>query len=229
MTDQRERIEVSEEELAGILLKIQGAKAIGIVARTKPSCFYKGKNGSRKADAELCPPVVKKAHVSGMTCFAYANARNNDNAREWARQVEALRDEGQEEEAVALEQEGPKQHEPQPRKWGERIQGTPFIRHTKDGETYLYLELMVSNGNNPAWPSGYGEKSYVHPTDPKVQYTLEEAEEGKISLAAWLKPYKPRKNDPFDFNYREYRLDHIEEVRHEGVVYVVKRQAAEAA
>lgn len=225
MKDEREIVEVSENELTGILLaSIQSAKPIGIISVTTPNCFYKGKNGSRKKDSEQCPTVVKRQRVSAMTNFAYINARNNDNARAWARQVATLRKEGQDVTADVMEEIGPEQHELQPRKWGERIQGTPFIRHHKDGQDYLYIELMISTGNNPAWPSGYREKEYIHPTDESVRYTLsEETEEGEISLAPWLKPYTRPDTAPNDFDYREVRLDHIREVRTGGKVYVVRR------
>ena len=230
---------VTEDEMAGILLKVMSARAIGLIAETDPNCFYVWREGVKptkknglandpaEVEARRLPPVVKLAHVSGMTCFEYHRARNNDNAREWAREVERLRGEGDEEAARAMEQEGPKEHELKPRTWGKRVEGTPFIRHTPKGETEpkLYVEMMISTGNNPQWPSGYGEKSYVHP-ETRVPYSLKADEPN--SLAQWLKPYSRREDEPHDFDYREFRIDHLVEVRHEGKVYVLGDPPADA-
>jgi hypothetical protein len=219
---------VSADEMAGILLRIMSARAIGVVSVTEPNCFYARKGGSRKKDAEPCPPVMKRQHVAGMTCFEYERARNNDNAREWSRQVETLRQAGDENGARALEQEGPKKHELHPRKWGQRVLGTPFIRHTPKGETEpkLYVEMMISTGNNPSWPSGYISRSYFDPSTG-TEYSLKADEPN--SLADWLKPYERDEEQPHDFDYREFRIDHIEEVRHEGEVYVLGDPPADAA
>lgn len=226
-TDTRERIEVTEAELTGILLaSISSAKPIGIVSITPATCFYKGKDGSRKKDAEPCPPVVKYQHIGAITCFSYANARRNDDIRERARQIESLRSEGREAEADEMEATPLPERTIEARQWGERIQGTPFVRHTSKttGETYLYVELMISTGNNPSWPKGSNNVEYRHPTDPMIQYTLNDQEDGKISLRPWLKPKRVRTdNEPKDFGYRDLRMDHIVEVRTGGKVYVVRR------
>lgn len=241
---------VSQGELEAILIRVRSAKAVGIVALTLPSCFYARIGGSRKADAELCPPVLKKQHVVGMTCFEYERARNNDNARDWARQVDALKAEGKAEEASILEAKGPEKHELKSRNDSrERIEGTPLVRNA---EGNIYVQMMIPTGNHPQWPSGRRETSYCFDpahsnlllehwakygpkammeaygeeslnSKPAVEYSLEEGE--KNSLYQWLKPYSRSKADPVDFDYREYRTDHILEVRHEGVRYVVRREA----
>ena len=239
---------VSENELVGILVRCQSARAFGIVALTVPSCFSARKGGSRKGSEPACPPVMKRQHVTCIGNFEYERFRNNDNARVWSRQVEALRAEGKEEEARALEQEGPKVHELGGRKDSrKRIEGTPLVRNDKG---FVYFQTMIPTGAHPQWPRGRHETSYCYLPDhrgllldhwaaygpkaqveeypedvlaimPAVEYCLDPGQPN--SLADWLKPYKKRPGDPVDADYREYRFDHILEVRHEGVRYIVRR------
>lgn len=225
MIEQNGVFYVTVDELIEILMEVAHAQAIGIIAETKPSCFYKREGGSRKKDARPCPPVVKLSHVSGMTCFGYERSRNNDNAREHSRQIEALRAEGREAEASELEDQGPKVHELKPRTWGVRLQGTPFIEHTPKGsdEAYKYLEMMISNGS--AWASGYIGRRYVNP-ETGEEYSLKEGEPN--SLHPWLKPYTRRDDDPNDYDYREFRMDHVVEVHHEQQTFVIGDPPAEA-
>jgi hypothetical protein len=256
MADEVKRI--NQAELEALLIRVRSARAVGIVALTVPSCFYAREGGSRKKDATLCPPVMKRGRVSGMTCFEYQRSRNTDNRRVWSREVERLRAEGKEDEARTLEQQGPEEHEMKGRAAGdtrERIDGTPFVRNA---EGFLYVQMMIPTGNHPDWPSGSHEKAYVYgpysheclsahyreqlakgkkkaqaehhatlaaPAE-SIEYSLEE--DGEHSLHAWLKPYKRSESDPVDFDYREYRTDHILEVRHEGVRYIVVREGYEA-
>lgn len=50
--------------------------------------------------------------------------------------------------AKEAEAKGEPPYEPKPRRWGTRIGNSPFIKHTKDGEERLYLEMfMVSPGD----------------------------------------------------------------------------------
>jgi hypothetical protein len=176
--------------------------------------LYVNANGDRKA-GQKCPfkGVQKRADISrAMTCFEYLRARNNENARLHGQQVEALRAEGKEAEAAALEQAGPKEHELQPRRWGERIQGTPFIRH-KDN---MYLELMLRKAG-PA--SASTVTSYFDENGQEID---------KAALAPWIKKRAESESDPQEFWYREYRTDHIVEVRAFGEVYIVRELAAYA-
>jgi hypothetical protein len=69
--------------------------------------------------------VMKRSVVNGMVGWNYQNSVNNQRVRE-----------GNEEEFVA-----------HPRKWGERIQGTPFVEHNDK----TYLELKVESTKDPVY------------------------------------------------------------------------------
>lgn len=73
-----------------------------------------------------------------------------------------------------LEEEGkdPNNFKLQPRKWGKRIPGTPFIEHVKDGKTHYYLEVIFLRA---------GETTYLHGVRPIKKseiYGLKEPKEG---------------------------------------------------
>ena len=203
---------VSQNELEGILLRVAGVETLGIVALTDPD-LYVNAGGDRKAGVK-CPfkDVQKRAVVKrAMTNFSYLRSRDNENARHWGKQIEALREAGNVAEAEALEAAGPAKHELQPRTWGERLQGTPFIRHKGN----LYLEMRMQK-DGPA-------KTLV-----ETSYFAEGKPVTKDELAPWIKAKKVNDNDPIDFYYREYRTDHIVEVRSGGETYVVTDLAAYA-
>ena len=201
---------ISQNELQGILLAtVTSVETLGIVALTDPD-LYVNAGGDRKAGVK-CPfkDVQKRAVVKrAMTNFSYLRSRNNENARHHGQQVEALRAEGKLDEAAALEAAGAPEHELQPRKWGERLQGTPFIRH----KGQLYLEMRLQK-DGPA-------KTIV-----ETSYFAEGKPVTKDELAPWIKPHKVNENDPVDFMYREYRMDHVVEVRADGEVYIVNELA----
>ena len=198
---------VNQNELEGIMLRIAKVETLGIVALTDPG-LYVNANGDRKAGAK-CPfqGVQKRAVVRrAMTNFVYARSRDNENARLWGEAIEAAREAGDEAQAEALEAAGPQTHELQPRKWGERLAGTPFIRH--NGQ--LYLEMRMQK-EGPA-------KTLVETT-----YLDENGNEvSKEALTPWVKPKRESEADPQTFYYREYRMDHVVEVRSGGEVYIVK-------
>ena len=202
---------ISQNELQGILLAtVTSVETLGIVALTDPD-LYVNAGGDRKAGVK-CPfkDVQKRAVVKrAMTNFSYLRSRDNENARHWGAEVEALRAAGNVAEAEALEAAGPAKHELQPRTWGERLQGTPFIRHKGN----LYLEMRMQK-DGPA-------KTIVETT-----YLGQDGKEvSKDDLAPWIKAKKVNDNDPVDFFYREYRTDHIVEVRCDGEVYIVNELA----
>ena len=201
---------VSQNELEGILLRVATVETLGIVALTDAD-LYVNAGGDRKAGVK-CPfqNVQKRALVKrAMTCFSYVRSRDNENARHWGAAIEAARATGDEAAALALEAAGPIKHDLQPRKWGERIQNTPFIRH-KDN---LYLEMRMQK-EGPA-------KTIV-----ETSYFDEQGNEvSKTDLAPWVKPKRVNDNDPVDFFYREYRTDHVVEVRAGGEVYIVNELA----
>lgn len=245
---------VSQSDVEALLIRLKGAKALGLVALTVPSCFSAREGGSRKATAAVCPPVMKQQHVVGMTGFEYERSRNNDNQRVWGRQIADLRAEGKNDEADVLEATPPEPYEVKGRSDSrERIQGTPLVRNA---EGHLYVVMMIPTGNHPDWRSGRGDTSYcylpehrelllshyakygpkaaaeAYPEEvlaktPAVEYSLEADQDN--SLASWLKPYKRSDKDPVDFDYREYRTDHLLEIRHEGVRYIIGQPPAAEA
>ena len=50
-------------------------------------------------------------------------------------------------------------------------------------------------------------------------------EVSKTDLAPWVKPKRVSDSDPVDFFYKEYRTDHVVEVRAGGEVYIVNELA----
>jgi hypothetical protein len=57
----------------------------------------------------------------------------------------------------------------------------------------------------------------------KTSYVDENGNDiNKEDLADWIKPKRVGENDPVEFYYREYRTDHIVEIRMGGEVYVVE-------
>lgn len=106
---------ITTEELRSLLLNSRGCSPVTIIAETVPAM--------RKTGNPLVGRVTKVSRVNGMIGFAYANSVNNQRLRESddAALFEAL-----------------------PRKWGERIAGTPVVRHVgKTGVPEFYLELKV--------------------------------------------------------------------------------------
>lgn len=107
---------ITREELRSLLLGHRGAAPVTIVAETVPAM--------RKTGNPLVGRVTKVSRVNGMIGFIYANSVNNQRRRE------------QEEDAVLFQAF--------PRKWGERLTGTPVVRHVgKTGVPEFYLELKV--------------------------------------------------------------------------------------
>lgn len=107
---------ITTEELRSLLLNSRGCAPVTIVAETVPAM--------RKTGNPLIGRTVKVSRVNGMIGFLYANAVNNQRMREQG-------------DDAALFQAFP-------RKWGERIAGTPVVRHVgKTGVAEYYLELKV--------------------------------------------------------------------------------------
>lgn len=201
---------VNQAELESVLLRVASAEFIGFVALTNADLYVNAK-GDRKAGAK-CPykGVQKRQDVSrAITCFEYERSRNNENARLHAKAIEQAADAGDLTLVAALRAEGPAKHDLQPRKWGERIAKTPFIRHK--GELYLETRLQKTG---PA--AANVQTTYFDECDKEIK---------KDDLANWIKPKKVQEGEPAEFWYREYRMDHIVEIRAMGVVYVVEELA----
>lgn len=102
---------INQSELKA-LLTFRGCRPVTILAETFPKMI---KTGSPFRSST----VSKIARVNGMANWAYENAVNNQRFREQGEDVELFR---------AF-----------PRKWGVRIQETPFVEH----KGVFYLELKI--------------------------------------------------------------------------------------
>ena len=116
---------ITREQLVELLTTLaterRSASIVTITARTVP----KVKKGSGRGQAPANPyfgRCEKVARVNGIVNWRYANAVNNQRAREHDGPIEDL-----------------EHFEAEPRRWGQRQDGLPFVEH---GEK-LYLELKV--------------------------------------------------------------------------------------
>jgi len=128
--------------------------------------------------------VVKQSHVNGVLNWNYEAAVNRQQGRE-----------GGEQDFIA-----------QPRKWGERIKGTPLVTHK--GNTYL--EVKVER----ALKTEYFE---VRPDGSLVGTDRE-------SIAHLLRPHRsnaPHQGVEREVVLRDYRLDNLVEIRMGGVCYQI--------
>ncbi len=90
-----------------------------------------------------------------------------------------------------------------PRKWGQRVRGCPLVLHVAD-ELQLYLEVKIERV----------ERLYFHAE------TFEPIDEKQ--LAPYFKKRRPSRqklNKPVEL--RDYRLDHVAEVRLAGQIWRV--------
>ena len=135
--------------------------------------------GRNKACAGHC---VKQSHVNGVINFHYENAVNRQQAREG----------------------GEATFEAKPRKWGERIKGTPLVTH----KGFTYLELKV-------------EKAL------KTEYFIRQpggvlAPCQKSDVEEWLRPTRPsggRQGVQREVVLRDYKMASIIEIRMGGICY----------
>jgi len=106
------------------ILNIRGCRPISFVAETTPEL----KSGNPFGGTTRTHRLRKLSRVSGMIGFRYDNAVNNQRMREGT-PVDATT--GEVLEFVA-----------EPRKWGVRREGTPFVDHK--GSTYLEVKVERS-------------------------------------------------------------------------------------
>ena len=120
----------------------------------------------------------KIARVNGMIGWNYTNSVNNQRTREG---IEA-------------------HFEAQPRKWGERIKGTPLVEYK--GE--YYLEVKIER---------ILDITYVRDND------------GKIVTYSEIEPFMPAKRKPTtqgtekDIIVADYKINNIEEIKIDGQEY----------
>ena len=108
---------ITRLELVSRMMESKGAKPVTIVAETTPKLV------GGAATLARFPGLRKVSRVNGFIGWNYTNSVNNQRARE-----------GNDETFVA-----------HPRKWGERLQGTPLVSHK--GEYYLELKVERSLGH----------------------------------------------------------------------------------
>jgi len=127
----------------------------------------------------------KRSHVNGVINWHYAKAINRQREREGKGA----------------------DFEVQPRKWGERIAGTPLVHH----KGKYYLELKVEN----VYQTDY---FMVRPGGELVPTTRDE-------IADHIRPSRSASNQQLtkEVILRDYKLDSIVELRMSGKVYKVVR------
>lgn len=113
-------------ELSDRLSTRRGAQIVTMIARTQPAL-----KGGKKSP--LAGKLVEKvSRVNGIVNWSYENAVNNQRMRE----------------ETPLDANGAVEHFiSDPRKWGQRIHGSAFVRHIhKDsGEKRVYVEFKHQN------------------------------------------------------------------------------------
>lgn len=102
------------QQLQSMLAEIKGARIVTLVTTTVPD--MRVKNNPYHGN------LVKISKINGIVNWNYSNAINRQRLRE----------------------EKTPDFVPQPRKWGTRLIGLPFVSHVKkDGSHELYLEFKV--------------------------------------------------------------------------------------
>lgn len=123
MQTQKQIEQITRGQFYAILSGIRGAKMCTIVTHTEP-VMNKFDREERKNPNPFLGAILKETRINVTLNFNYTNSVNNQRAKE-----------GNEEEFVA-----------EPRKWGERVAGTPFVTHTKKGQhnTEVYVEAKAN-------------------------------------------------------------------------------------
>ena len=160
-------------KLETVLRNVKGNGFAHLVAKTVPAM--------RKTGNPFYGNVFKVTDVQVQAGFHYINSVNNQLTRE-----------GKTADAEA-----------KPRKWGQRIKGTPLVEHTnKAGEHRLYLEAKCEKVNSVKYVDGEGNAI------------------DKADLAEWLQD-RPAKsstqaNVDKEIILRDYALDSIEWIAIDG-------------
>ena len=168
---------ISEAELMELLNGRKGAAIVSIVTRTSPEM--------RKTANPYFGRVTKVSKVLVMVGWSYENAVNAQRLRE------------------AKDGDVVDYFESQPRKWGSRIKGTPFVEHK--GAYYLEAKVQRSLG---------------------CQYEMD----GKVIDPEILKPFMKERSSAANQGVerevivRDYRLSSIEQVTIADVTYVVRHE-----
>ena len=185
-------IELDLNGLIDLLHERKGAQPITIVTQTIPAM---NKTGNPYYDKDKGTfRVYKRSWVNGMIGWNYSNAVSNQRARE-----------DHPEPAF----------EAQPRKWGERIAGSPLVKH-KDS---LYLELKVERSVET--PLYYLDDELLDEDDN------EQGAKNKLIVAdikSWIKvsTQAATQETEKEIILRDYKLSNIISIRCGGCDYRVK-------
>lgn len=177
---------VNTEEMANILRNLRGATPVTLETQTEPELLAStrvlepdlfGGLIVRNIPNPFRGQVVKVAVVNGIINFYYENSVNNQRVRE------ELPD-----DFVAF-----------PRKWGQRIAGTPLVEH--NDKTYLELKVERSLGHE-----------YRHRDTGQVI--------PKELIRPFLKPrYPSRQGVEKEIILRDYALPNILKIRMKNEEY----------
>lgn len=170
---------VDRETLLDMLLKVKGTTFASIKTRTLVRM-------SKKAIAS-CPfgQIAKESTVSVTLGFHYAKSVNRQRDRE-----------GLEADFVA-----------EPRAWGERISGTPIVKH--NGEFYLECKVERSIGHQ------YYDETGNPLSDDDVDAYLPDRGASRQGVER-------------EIVIRDYKLDSIRSITLNGTVYAVRSEVREA-
>ncbi len=162
---------MNKQEIIERLSSIKGAKMVTIVSQTEPPM--------RKTNNPYAGKVVKVSHVNGVINWNYERSVNRQRERE-----------GSEPDFEAL-----------PRSWGDRIMGTPLVRHVKDGVEKRYLEMKVER----VLTTTYIDYTTGEAIDPEVLRPFLRENAGNI-----------RQNLEKPVILRDYNIDNIAKIFMDG-------------
>jgi hypothetical protein len=109
----------------------RGAFFITLFTRTPPRM---AKGGRKHPENPYFGRVEKRSHVQVIGGWNYENAVNNARARLFDENDGPIFEDGQVIPPVTRSGD-PEHFTPEPRQWGDRLKGLPFVVHTKKGDT----------------------------------------------------------------------------------------------
>jgi hypothetical protein len=157
----------------------RGAMFVSIVARTDARL--------KKTDNPLALPVWKVSRVNGVVNFNYASAVNRQRGREF-----------DEADGEAFEL-----FEPEPRKWGVRLKGLPFVQH-KD---QVYLEMKVERSLGYAYEDNNGNPLTNEQVEPFLPKASSNADHQGVDREIILRDYNLKNILQITFLGETYNVD----------------------
>ncbi len=116
-------LQMKRSDFVELVKNLKGALIVSLIAKTVPAMRKTGNPFFSKQGKVWHPRCHKIAYINAIINWKYANAVNNQRARE-----------GNED-----------YFEPEPRKWGKRIKGTAWVEHK--GRMYLEVKVQRSLGH----------------------------------------------------------------------------------